>query len=460
MNRSMITAMMLLGLVVLFPSCRRPTPESEPNGPAESEPAPDAAGESAGAAGESATATQQQPAASRGPAADEPPAAPSATAETEVSAEALLAQRLPIEAAREGWIRLFDGQTLFGWENAGDANWHVVDGTITVDSGDPGLLCTSVGWSDYELTLEFRADPDTNSGVFLRTPLRPSDPASDCYEVNIAPDDNPFPTASVVGRVKADPDEIPEQTFGQWRRMTMRVEAEKLSVEIDGAPACEVTDEEGLTDGRIGLQRNAGRVAFRDIRLRPLGLESLLDEDLSRWKRYPDMPGRFETADTGGLHVIGGKGQLESRDRFGDFDLLAEYRMNDPETNSGIFFRSIPGDEMMGYECQVNDEMVDGDPRRPADGGTGGIFRRQDARVVAGRVGEANAIVIATRGPRIATWVNGIQVTDVTDERDPDENPRRGLRIDPGTIIIQGHDPKTDVVYPKLMIAKSPRGDR
>lgn len=433
MNRSIITAVTLLGLLFGLPGCRRPAPESEPNAAAESEPAP---------------------------AADQPPADPSATAEIEVSAEELLAQRLPIEAAREGWIRLFDGQTLFGWENAGDANWHVADGTITVDSGDPGLLCTSVGWSDYELTLEFRADPDTNSGVFLRTPLRPSDPATDCYEVNIAPDDNPFPTASVVGRAKADSDQIPEQTFGQWRRMTMRVEAEKLTVEIDGAAACEVTDEGGLTDGRIGLQRNAGRVAFREIRLRPLGLESLLDEDLSRWKRYPDMPGRFESTDSGGLHVIGGKGQLESRDRFGDFDLLAEYRMNDPETNSGIFFRSIPGDEMMGYECQVNDEMIDGDPQRPADGGTGGIFRRQNARVVAGRVGEPNAIVIATRGPHIATWVNGIQVTDVTDDREPDENPRRGLRVEPGTIIIQGHDPKTDVVYPQLSVATSPRGDQ
>lgn len=456
MNRSIMTAMTLLALFLASPGCRRATPEAEPDAAAESdrETGQHGADDSPGEKGE------EEPGGEAASAGALPSGDATGAAEIEISAEELLSRRLPIEAARDGWIRLFDGHTLFGWENPGDANWRVVDGTITVDSGQPGLLCTTVGWSDYELTLEFRAEPDTNSGVFLRTPLQPSDPASDCYEVNIAADDNPFPTASVVGRVKADPDQIPEQTFGEWRRMTMRVEGEKLSVEIDGVAACEVLDEGGLTDGRIGLQRNAGRVAFRDVRLRPLGLEPLLDDDLSRWTRYPDMPGRFESADSGGLHVIGGKGQLESRDRFGDFDLLAEYRMNDPQSNSGIFFRCIPGDEMMGYECQVNDETIDGNPLRPADGGTGGIFRRQNARVVAGRSGEANAIVIATRGPRIATWVNGIQVTDVTDERETDENPRRGLRVEAGTIIIQGHDPNTDVVYPRLMIAESPRRDR
>src|SRR6056297_2801383 len=105
MNRSIITAMVLLGLAFLLPGCRRAAPEAEPNAAADSE-------------SEAATASQQEPATSEGPATNEPPADRSATAEIEVSAEALRAQRRPIEAAREGWIRLFDGQTLFGWENA------------------------------------------------------------------------------------------------------------------------------------------------------------------------------------------------------------------------------------------------------------------------------------------------------------------------------------------------------
>lgn len=436
-----ILALFLLPTV----ACTR-APEPQSDAPAPPAPPATAADPAADATVSAVTAAPDAP--------GEPSTPAEPTAEMELAAADLLAQRLPPEQARQGWIRLFDGQTLFGWEIASDANWRVEEGTIVVDSGEAGLLCTSTEWHDYELTLEFLADPDTNSGVFLRTPLQPSDPASDCLEVNIAPDDNPFPTASVVARVRAE--DLPPQEFDRWRRLTMRIEGDHLTVTLDGEPACEVIDEGGLVGGRIGLQLNSGKVAFRDIRLRPLGSDSLLDDELSAWKRYPEMDGSFSVTEEGGLHVRGGKTQLESLREYDDFTLLAEYEMLHPETNSGIFFRCIPGDEMMGYECQVNDEMIDGDPLRPADGGTGGIFRRQDARIVAAFGDRPNTVLLATRGPHFAAWVNGIQVSDVLDERDPDENPRRGKRLEAGTLMIQGHDATTDVVYHQLRIAPFP----
>ena len=50
-------------------------------------------------------------------------------------------------------------------------------------------------------------------------------------------------------------------------------------------------------------------------------------------------------------------------------------------------------------------------------------------------------------GPRIACWVNGYPVTAWTDERQPDPNPRNGLRLDAGTLQIQGHDPTTNLSF-------------
>ena len=197
----------------------------------------------------------------------------------EVGAKELLASRLSTDEASAGWIRLFDGHTLFGWEITGAANWRVEDGSIVVDEGDQCLLCTSMPWQDYELTLDFKAGEKTNSGVFLRTPLDPEDPALECYEVNIAPDDNPFPTAGVVKRQKADESETP-QAFGTWRTMKMRLEGDQLQVSVDDELVCDYTDPVGLAAGRIGLQHNSGRVEFRNVRLRPLGLESLIDADL------------------------------------------------------------------------------------------------------------------------------------------------------------------------------------
>ncbi len=369
----------------------------------------------------------------------------------EASADELLSARLPSDESADGWIRLFDGHTLYGWEIAGAANWRVEDGCIVVDDGAQCLLCTSVPWQDFEFEFEFRAGPETNSGVFLRTPLEPEDPALDCYEVNIAPDENPFPTAGIVKRQRAD-DAAKPQTFDQWRSMRTVMDGKTLKVSVDGELVTDYVDPIGLAAGRIGLQHNSGRVEFRNIRLRPLGLTSLLDKDLSKWTKYPEMQGEFTMTADGELHVIGGRTQLESKDLYGDFVLLAQYKLATAEMNSGIFFRCIPGAEMMGYECQLSNEIKDGNRLSPADTGTGGIFKRQDARVVAGETDQWSTMVLNVHGQKVAAWVEGIQVSNWFDDRDPDDNPRKGLRLEPGTIMIQGHDPTTDAKLKQIAI--------
>jgi Domain of Unknown Function (DUF1080) len=120
--------------------------------------------------------------------------------------------------------------------------------------------------------------------------------------------------------------------------------------------------------------------------------------------------------------------------------------------NSGIFFRCIPGDKMMGYECQLNDAMRDGNPMAPADAGTGAIFRRQDARIVAGHADQWSTVLLAASGPSMAAWVNGIQVTNWMDDRPLDPNPRKGRREEPGTLMIQGHDPTTEAWIKDLQV--------
>lgn len=145
----------------------------------------------------------------------------------EATADELLEARLPAEEASQGWVRLFDGQTLFGWEITGAANWRVEDGSIVVDHGEKCLLCTSVSWQDYELVVDFKADAKTNSGVFLRTPLETDDVALECYEVNIAPADNPFPTGGVAQRKKGE--ELVENA-DQWRTMKMLLDGNVLTV--------------------------------------------------------------------------------------------------------------------------------------------------------------------------------------------------------------------------------------
>lgn len=381
-------------------------------------------------------------------------AAGTSPAASQLDASALLAARLPIEESSQGWVRLFDGLSLFGWEIHSETNWRVEDNTIVVDDGEVGLLCTSVPWQDFELRMEIRADEATNSGIFLRTPPVPTDPEVDCYEVNVAPADNPFPTGSLVKRFRAE--SVPQLDPETWHLYELSLVGDRLRVRIDGEEVCDYVDPQPLGPGRIGLQHNQGRVAFRDIRVRPVDTRELLTPDLAGWKTYPEMDGEFRITDEGWLRVTGGRGQLESTSSHADFVLLAQAKTASEKLNSGIFFRCIPGETMNGYECQINHELVDGDPLRPADCGTGGIFRRQDARIVAAEDGEWFSLLLVAHGPQIAAWVNGLQVTDWRDQRPPAENPRQGLRLEPGTLMIQAHDPTTDLVFRGIAIADLP----
>ena len=379
--------------------------------------------------------------------------APAATPKPEAAApETTEAKLLSPEKLAEGWIQLFDGQTLFGWQPAGKANWEVKDGAIVVSAGDVGLLCTTTQFSDYVLRLDFKSDSGTNSGIFLHTPLQPDDPAVDCYELNIADEgDSPFPTGSLVDRKAVDANHDSDD----WQTFEVTVEGGRVTVQLDGQQVLDYTDPQPLRRGHIGLQHNQGRVAFRNIHLKPLGTKPIFNgQDLTGWNEDFQGESEFTVTDAGELNVKNGKGQLETEGTYGDFVLQLECITHAPDLNSGIFFRCIPGESMNGYESQIHNGFVDGDRTRPKDCGTGGIFRRQDARRVVADDGQWFHKTIVADGPHMAVWVNGYQVSDWTDEREPDPNPRRGLRTQPGTIQIQGHDPTTDLSFRNLRISE------
>jgi hypothetical protein len=121
---------------------------------------------------------------------------------------------------------------------------------------------------------------------------------------------------------------------------------------------------------------------------------------------------------------------------------------------------------MDGYECQINHSIKNDNPLDPADCGTGGIFRRQNARIVAAEDQEWFSMLLVVDGLQMAAWVNGLQVTDWRDTREPHPNPRTGSRVDAGTLMIQAHDPTTDILFRNvsagelLPAAPEPVGER
>ncbi|RIK81380.1 MAG: DUF1080 domain-containing protein [Planctomycetota bacterium] len=365
------------------------------------------------------------------------------------------------EEIADGWILLFDGESLFGWEAATKADWRVADGAIVVSSGEPGLLNTTSRFADYVLKVDFRSAKGTNSGVFLRTDKKPKNPKEGCYELNIADfGTTPFATGSLVSR--GEKAKVAENLdSAEWQSFEVRCEGKHINIRVDGKQVLDYTEEldpKPSLVGHVGLQLNSGKVEFRNVKLKPLSQKPLFNgKNLDGWVPHPDLKNAFSVGAEGVLHAKGGKSQLESTTKFGDFTLQLAARANAPRNNSGLFFRSIPGEVMNGYECQLQNCYGKDDKPNPVDCGTGGICRRAIARKLVAKDGEWFHLALVADGPHMAAWVNGYQVSDFTDTREPHANPRNGLRTVPGTFILQAHDETTDFSFRNIQAAELPK---
>ena len=369
------------------------------------------------------------------------------------------------EELRAGWISLFDGRTLFGWDIPEGTNWHVEDGCIVASEGEISLLQTPFSFSDFEFRCEFHMQEGGNSGVFVRSAEDVKSPVTDTYEVNICDDHESHNTASIVGRHVSE--NVPK-VAGDWHSMQIVCSDSQVKVHLDGRLVTEFTDEsENRRDsGRIGLQKNKGRIAFRNVFLRPVNTKEVFNgSDLSGFQVVPGGASEF-TVTEGNIHADNGPGFLETEETWSDFILHVESRIQDEKAiadgrpaNSGVFFRAKKGTEegpSNGYEMQIQHDFREDDRTTPADFGSGGIYRREPARYV---VADNNTWVVQTliaQGNRFATFVNGYQVLDWTDEREPNENPRRGLRREAGHLSLQGHDPTTDIDFRAIRVSVLP----
>ncbi len=208
-------------------------------------------------------------------------------------------------------------------------------------------------------------------------------------------------------------------------------------------------------------QINLGSVRISSLIVRPLGLEDQFNgKNLDSWKviKHPRLPLSRQakwSAEKGVIRAIGGPGALELQKKsFGDFCLQIDVRARANLVNGGVFFRSIPGKFMLGYEAQIFNACHGRDRSRVARYSTGAIDDRQLARRLVSSDREWFTMTVLAVGNQISTWVNGYQTVNWVDEREPDENPRKGLRVKPGSLQIQAHDPKTDLEVRRIRIVE------
>ena len=168
--------------------------------------------------------------------------------------------------AQGEWVVLFDGTSLDGWNPVGDANWAIADGAVRADTGN-GFLVSDSSYDDFDLSLEFFASPDVNSGVFMRcmNPQEISD--TSCYEANIY-DRRPDPEYRTGGIVNVASPARTLNAGGRWNSYEISLDGPRLQVTLNDVPVVDVEDGK-LGSGPIALQYGAGTVMFRNVRVRP-----------------------------------------------------------------------------------------------------------------------------------------------------------------------------------------------
>ena len=170
-----------------------------------------------------------------------------------------------------GWVTLFDGKSLDGWDQVGESNWRVEDGAIVVDKmagKDPGYLVSKKPFKNFVVRVEFWSSDDANSGIYFRCldPKKITDRT--CYEANIF-DQRPDPsygTGALTRYVEVSP--MPKAA-GKWNTYEVTANGRDITVVLNGQTTAKMRN--GMfEEGPIVLQHGAGAIKFRKVEVKPL----------------------------------------------------------------------------------------------------------------------------------------------------------------------------------------------
>ena len=174
-----------------------------------------------------------------------------------------------------GWKTLIDGEK--GMDNfvpVGDANWRPEGGAIVADKGKGGFLMSKNSYGDFDLRIEFWADPTANSGIYMRCADPKNLTDKTCYEANIF-DQRPDPTFGTGGIVHHGKVLQTVKAGGKWNVFDISTRGKKMTVVLNGTKTAEIDNVE-TPRGPIALQFGnqpkspGGAIKFRKVQIKPL----------------------------------------------------------------------------------------------------------------------------------------------------------------------------------------------
>lgn len=188
----------------------------------------------------------------------------------------LLADDKP--ATEEGFVALFDGKTLEGWQGSKDG-YVVQDGTIASQPKGSGNMETVKEYANFHLKFEFKLTPGANNGIGIRVPgqadnkkvdaayagmeIQVLDDTSDKYKGKIQDYQH---HGSVYGVVPAKQGFL--KPVGEWNKEEIIAQGKHIIVILNGETIVDADIEKASTPMTIdhkehpGLKRDTGHICF------------------------------------------------------------------------------------------------------------------------------------------------------------------------------------------------------
>jgi hypothetical protein len=378
--------------------------------------------------------------------------------------------------AGDGWLLLYDGESLFGWTQQAGSRWSANAGTLA-PTNDSGYLQSNSAFTDFWLKFDYiSAGADGDCTVYLRA-ATDGDPKETGYTLQVGDSKPDWPTGSIAGYFK---DDAVHPALNQWHTLEATLAAEHITIKLDGRQVVDGKNTRSRA-GVIALAcKQAGRMRFRNLKLKPLGMKALFNgADLSGWKAVGPRPpkkggvlkkvipiggGKPKEAQwsvaQGAIHAEGGEGQLESTAMYDDFVLQVAIRLNSPKKNehpkSAVFLRGDSGQLFSGYEVTASNQFKDG-RKHPLSDSTGSLKGLEAPRKTATDDNQYFLETIAARGRHLEVWVDGYPVTDFQDTRAEGSTPQSAARTSAGTISLQSPDDKANLDFRNIQIAQLPK---
>ncbi len=197
------------------------------------------------------------------------------------------------------WRQLFNGRDLTGWKHVGPGSMSVEDGMIRGHGGMGLLYWTGSEFGNCTIRVVYKMrDTNSNSGVFIRIPIKPFEewmPVYYGYEVQIdnqpelSDEDDYHYTGGLYSLTK--PLAKPGKPGPEWNTMEITLDGLRTIVYVNGEKVTDYTEGDKVPErkfdfepfrgrrpeyGFIGLQNHSDNdvVYFREVSVKPLEKEA------------------------------------------------------------------------------------------------------------------------------------------------------------------------------------------